>query len=100
MKFTISRLLILVALAALNIRAGIETASHYPRPKATLFYVGEGRGIPSSAKPRVMRFDMPSLPQVWFPVIASGGFTLLVLLITFRGSIGRFGLPFRSRKSP
>jgi hypothetical protein len=97
-RFTVRRLMVLVALISLNLAAINSTSRFYPRPKPqTRVMYGNGRGYVSylvegqveygegnaETGYRRTRVELlprrPTLLRIWSPVVASGGGSLLAL---------------------
>ena len=99
-RFTVRRMMVLVALISLNLAAVNSTSRFYPRPKpkpwARVMY-GNGRGYVSYLVEGQIEYGVgnaetgyrrtrvellprrPTLLRIWSPVVASGGGSLLAL---------------------
>lgn len=97
MRLTVQRVMVLVALVALNLAAALATSKYYPRPPQLSFGYGGGQGsiwylsdgsvqlgsgnAEFQLEHIVWRLLPPTLLQIWSPVIAAAAITILVLVL-------------------
>jgi hypothetical protein len=102
-RFTVRRMMVLVALISLNLAAAISTSRFYPRPRPPVpVTIGNGRGYVSYRVDGLVEYGVgnaetgyrrtrvmlptrrPTLLRIWSPVVAGVGLSLLTLGLATR----------------